>query len=63
MAEGIVNHDLPGAVQAYSAGTSPADVHPMAIKVISEIGIDISCRRSKHIDEFAGRIFDLVVTL
>jgi len=63
MAEGIVNHDLAGRVRAFSAGTAPAVVNPMAVKVMAEIGIDISSHRSKHLDGFAGRSFDLVVTL
>ncbi|MEF3167937.1 MAG: arsenate reductase ArsC [Deltaproteobacteria bacterium] len=63
MAEGIVNHDLAGRLQAFSAGTSPSAVNPFAIDVMSEIGIDITGQRSKHLDEFAGRTFDLVVTL
>ncbi len=63
MAEGITNHILKGKTAAFSAGTAPAKVHPMAIKALSEIGIDISQNRSKHIDEFKDQRFDLVVTL
>ncbi len=63
MAEGIANKLLQGKVEAFSAGTSPAGVHPLAVKALKEIGIDISSARSKHIDEFRGQAFDLVVTL
>ncbi|MGQ9499884.1 MAG: arsenate reductase ArsC [Dissulfurimicrobium sp.] len=63
MAEGIINHTFKGKVIAFSAGTAPAQVHPLAIKSLSEIGIDISDSRSKHIDEFKGQQFDLIVTL
>ena len=52
MAEGLVNHDLAGHFQAFSAGTDPSSVHPVAIKVMREIGIDISRHRSKSMDEF-----------
>lgn len=63
MAEGLVNHYLAGDYKARSAGTKPDGVHPMAIKVMAEIGIDISSHRSKHLDEFKGQEFDYVVTL
>ncbi len=58
-----MNH-LPGdRYQAYSAGTEPGSVHPLAVKVMGEIGIDISTHRSKHLQEFVGQEMDLVVTV
>jgi arsenate reductase len=42
MAEGLVNHDLAGQVQAFSAGVRPSQVNPMAIQVMAELSIDIS---------------------
>ena len=63
MAEGMVNHLHGDRYQAYSAGTEPGSVHPLAVKVMAEIGIDISGHRSKHLREFAGREMDLVVTV
>jgi arsenate reductase len=63
MAEGLVNHDLAGKVQALSAGTDPTFVHPLAIAAMKEVGIDISGHRSKPIDEFADEKFDFVITL
>lgn len=63
MAEGLVNHDLGGRFKAFSAGTEPSNVHPMAIGVMRELGIDISQQRSKGLDEFAGEKFDYVITL
>jgi len=63
MAEGLVNHDLGGRFKAFSAGTEPSNVHPLAIIVMRELGIDISQQRSKGIDEFAGEKFDYVITL
>ena len=47
MAEGLVNHDLKGTVEAFSAGTDPTFVHPLAVAVLREVGIDISGRRAK----------------
>jgi arsenate reductase (thioredoxin) len=63
MAEGIANAMFMDRLQAYSAGSEPTSVHPMAVEVMSEIGIDISDHRSKGLDEFEGRIFDAVVTV
>ena len=63
MAEGLVNHDLAERFEAFSAGTNPSSVHPLAIKVMREIGIDISHHRSKSMDEFVKERFDYVITL
>jgi arsenate reductase len=63
MAEALVNHDLAGRVEAVSAGTEPSSVNPLASAVMAEIGIDISGKRSKGLDEFTGRTFDFVITL
>ena len=63
MAEGIVNHFLGEQFQAYSAGTEATKVNPLAIKILAEIGIDISWHYSKTIDEFNGQAFDHVITL
>ena len=64
MAEGLVNHDLAEDWQAFSAGTVPAGtVHPMAIAVMQELGIDISGNASKFVGRFQHESFDLVVTV
>lgn len=63
MAEGLVNHDLAGQVQAFSAGVRPSRVNPRAVQVMAELGIDISHHRSKSVDELAGQRFDLVITV
>ena len=63
MAEGIVNHYLGDRFQAFSAGTEATRVNPLAIKVLAELGIDISGHRSKTLDEVAGEKFDYVITL
>ena len=63
MAEAIVNARLGETWEAASAGTRPAGtVHPMALAVLSEIGIRHT-GRSKPMDEFRGVDFDLVVTV
>ena len=63
MAEAIVNARLGDEWEASSAGTVPAGyVHPIAIRVLAEIGIAHS-GRSKHADAFHDVAFDLVVTV
>jgi arsenate reductase len=57
MAEGFLRHYHSGKFDAHSAGTSPKDrVHPLAVKVMSEIGIDISKQRPKAVDEYLGKL-------
>ena len=63
MAEGLVNHDLAGLVQARSAGIRPSRVNPRAIQVMGELGIDISHHCSKSVDDLGGEQFDLVITV
>jgi arsenate reductase len=63
MAEGLINHDLKGEVQAFSAGVRATRVNPRAIQVMAEIGIDISRQRSKAMDELREDRFDLAITL
>jgi len=63
MAEGIMNALYGDRFQAFSAGTNPSKVNPLAIEVLKEIGVDISHHKSKSIDEFKGENFDYVVTV
>ncbi len=63
MAEALVNARLGYAWCAVSAGTAPTTVHPLAIRVLAEIDIDISTKVSKHVDSLRGREFDLVITV
>lgn len=63
MAEGLLKHICGLAFDVYSAGTQPSNVRPEAIKVLAEIGIDISNNRSKSVDEFADREIDYVLTV
>lgn len=63
MAEGLLRHLADDRYEVFSAGVDPAQVHPLAIKVMSEAGIDISKQRSKSVKEFLGQQFDYVVTV
>ena len=63
MAEALVNHDLGQNWTAFSAGARPAGfVHPLALQVLSEIGIEHH-GRSQSVDEWRGQEFDLVITV
>jgi arsenate reductase len=63
MGEGLFRKEGGTEYDVVSAGTAPSRVRPEAVKVMNEIGIDISGHRSKSIDEFAGQHFDYVVTV
>jgi protein-tyrosine-phosphatase len=63
MAEALMEHRTHGAVAARSAGSHPKPLHPNAVRVMAERGIDISGHRSKHLDRFTRDRFDGVITL
>lgn len=63
MAEGWIRHDLGDRVEVFSAGTQPCYVHPLAIQVMAEAGVDISGHESKSVDPFLLQPMDLVVTV
>jgi arsenate reductase (thioredoxin) len=63
MAEGLLKAEYGDRFEVFSAGTRPSRVSPRAIRVMQEIGIDISHHRSKSLDEMPGMTFDLAVTL
>ena len=63
LAEALIRHATKGAVEAHSAGSHPKTLHPNAVRVMGEYGIDISHHRTKHLDRNAGQRFTAVVTL
>jgi arsenate reductase len=63
MAEGFARSLTPKGVQVYSAGTEPKRVHPLAIRVMKEMGIDISSQSSKGLEAVPLQRIDMVVTL
>jgi arsenate reductase len=63
IAEGLVNHFFGKEWVAFSAGTIPMPVPKDLVKVMREIGIDISTRKGKHVDIFRCCSFDRVVVL
>jgi arsenate reductase len=64
MAEGWLRHLAGDRYEALSAGAKPAGyVHPLAVKAMAEVGVDISQHRSKSIDEFNGQSLDVLITV
>ena len=63
MAEGLLKDICKGEYEVYSAGTKPSIVRPEAIKVLAELGIDISENRSQSVDEFSDKEIDYVLTV
>jgi len=63
MAEGWLRALRGESYEAYSAGTQPWRVNPLAVKAMARAGVDISSHRSKGVEEFSGQEFDLVVTV
>ena len=63
IAEGLMRHLANDKFEVYSAGSRPTRVHPAAITVMSEIGIDISSNTSDPISLFINKGMDIVVTV
>ena len=63
MADGIINRDFAGQIEAFSAGTEPHGLNPKAVQVMAEIGIDISGNNSDHLSQYDEQSFDYVITL
>jgi arsenate reductase len=63
MAEALLKRLYGEKYEVFSAGSNPTQVNPFAIKVMAEIGIDISKQVSKSIEEFRNKEIDLVVSV
>jgi arsenate reductase len=63
MAEAILRREGGGDFEVFSAGVSPRGVHPLTVRALAEIGIDISDAESKSTDQFINERFDFVVTV
>jgi arsenate reductase len=63
MAEGWARSLRGEVIEPHSAGVSTKPLDPRAVQVMSEVGVDISSQRSKHVDEFVNAAFDVVVTV
>lgn len=63
MAEGFAKKFGMGKIEVTSSGLEASQVNPIAIKVMSEVGIDITDQRSKALSEFKPEDFDVVISL
>ena len=63
MAEGWARHLKGDVIEAFSAGIERHGLNPLAVKVMAEVGVDISGQHSKTVDDLASARFDLVVTV
>lgn len=63
IAEALINARFGDRYIARSAGSEPTQVHPCAIEVMAELGIDLSRQRAKSLNEFDDIPFDYVVTM
>lgn len=63
VAEGFLRELFGDRFNAFSAGIEKTRVHPLAIKVMAEAGVDISGQYSKRVDELPEEEFDFVVTV
>jgi arsenate reductase (thioredoxin) len=63
MAEGLTRSVYGDKYEVFSAGTNPTRVHPLTVKAMAEMGIDISKQYSKGLDEFAEVEIDLAVSV
>jgi arsenate reductase len=64
MAEAWINRELGESWEACSAGTRPArEVHPLAIRAMAEVGVDLAGATPEPVDRYRGQSWDLVVTV
>ena len=63
MAEGWLRHLGGGWWAAFSAGTSPAGLNPLAVQVMAERGVDISGQFSKHVNAYSNEAMDRLITV
>jgi arsenate reductase len=64
LAEGLLRAAAGDALRVASAGSKPAGyVHPLAVRAMAEIGLDLAGHRSKHLDEFLAEKVETVITV
>ncbi len=63
MAEGWTRHLKDDVLDVYSSGIEKHGLNPLAVKVMAEVGVDISRQRSKTIEDLAVKEFDYVITV
>ena len=63
MAEGLLRALAGERVSVHSAGLAPSSLHPLAIRAMDEINVDIRAQRSQHVNEFLREPFNTVITV
>jgi arsenate reductase (thioredoxin) len=63
MAEGLLRHMAADRFEVQSAGTEATRVHPLAVRAMSELGIDLGGHTSKTLDRFLAERWDYVITV
>jgi arsenate reductase len=63
MAEALLRSLSKGQVEAFSAGTNPRPLHPLAVEAMAEVGIDIAGQESKSLERYLDRDFDFVISV
>lgn len=63
MAEVVLRRRGGRAFEVHSAGTEPAEVNPLTVRVLEEAGFETSDLRSKSVDEYLGQTFDYLITV
>ncbi len=63
MAEGLLRTLGGGRFDVHSAGTEPRGLHPLAVKAMAEIGVDIAGQHSKGLEGYRDQPFDYIITV
>jgi arsenate reductase len=64
MAEGLLRQEGGESLEIFSAGSAPADrIHPLAVRAMAEIGLDISSQKPKPLSDFLGQPFDYIIAV
>ena len=63
MAEGLLRQHAGDRFEAFSAGTEPGSLHPLAVRAMADFSIDITSHTSKSVDQFLAQAFDFVITV
>ena len=63
IAHGLLKNIAGDRFNVFSAGSNPSRVHPMSIKVMEEVGIDISHHTSNHVEDYLHKGIDIVITV
>ena len=64
MAEGFLRKYAPERFEAHSAGLEPKPLHPLTVKVMEEVGVDMSGHKSKGFETYLGKVhFEYLITV